>query len=390
MTDVSTESELTAIDEVVELVAKHATWAEQNRRLHPEVIDVLEDAGVFRMRTPKRYGGTEASAANLLDTSAALARAHGSTGWVASVYWIPTFMACMLSDDAQDEIFIQPDVRICGTLSPGGMAVGSGSDLILNGQWGFVSGALHADWMEVIAVRVDAGGEPEPFLALVPIAELQIVDDWNVYGLAGTGSVTVVAEQVRVPTHRVLPLGAVLTEQYASVANRDSAIYRNPLLPVAAASSVGVPLGIAQAAHDTFMRRLPDRQITYTAYQSQAEAPLTHLQVAEATLTLDEAQFHAQRLTSDVDSRGVSGTSWALSDRVRARVDMAATCRRSLETVEVLAGASGGSSVYRHVDIQRHRADLQAINLHALMNPSTNLELFGRIACGQEPNTMYL
>ncbi|MUN42841.1 acyl-CoA dehydrogenase, partial [Actinomadura sp. NEAU-AAG5] len=35
-------------------------------------------------------------------------------------------------------------------------------------------------------------------------------------------------------------------------------------------------------------------------------------------------------------------------------------------------------------------ADVQAVNLHALMNPETNAELHGRILCDQEPNTLYI
>ncbi|MFD8955322.1 acyl-CoA dehydrogenase, partial [Streptomyces xanthophaeus] len=52
--------------------------------------------------------------------------------------------------------------------------------------------------------------------------------------------------------------------------------------------------------------------------------------------------------------------------------------------------ASGGSSIYNDVPIQRVQRDAQSITLHALMNPSTNLELYGRVLCGQGPNTLYV
>ncbi|WP_337662007.1 hypothetical protein [Actinoalloteichus sp. AHMU CJ021] len=133
-------------------------------------------------------------------------------------------------------------------------------------------------------------------------------------------------------------------------------------------------VGLARAAREGFLRRLPTRKITYTAYESQRDAPLTHLQVAEASMKVDQAEFHARRLTSLVDASGVD-QEWDLLDRVRARADMGATCRLAKEAVDVLASASGGSSIYEDVPMQRIVRDVQAMTLHALMNPNTNAEL---------------
>jgi alkylation response protein AidB-like acyl-CoA dehydrogenase len=69
---------------------------------------------------------------------------------------------------------------------------------------------------------------------------------------------------------------------------------------------------------------------------------------------------------------------------------MGATCRLAKEAVDILAGASGGSSIYLDVPIQRFLRDIQAINLHALMHPNTNFELYGRVLCGLEPDTLYI
>ena len=40
--------------------------------------------------------------------------------------------------------------------------------------------------------------------------------------------------------------------------------------------------------------------------------------------------------------------------------------------------------------MQRVVRDMYAVNLHALMVPSTNLELYGRVLCGLEPNSPYI
>ncbi len=367
-----------------------AASAEEERRLPEESIEALADAGVFRMRVPRRYGGYECDTRTLLEVATELGKADGSHSWTASVYWIPTWMACLFPDEVQDEVFATPDVRICGTLSPSAMAAPVDGGVVVNGKWGFISGALHSHWQEVIAILAGDDHEPYPIMALVPISDLTIVDDWHTSGLKATGSVSTVAEDLFVPKERVLPLPAVLEGKHASKTNAGSPAYRARLLPVASASSVGTALGLAMGAKEEFLQRLPGRKITYTSYENQNEAPLTHLQVADAAMKIDEAEFHAQRLTGVVDEKGAEGAPWTVEERVKARADMGAVCRLAKEAVDVLATASGGSSIYQDVRIQRINRDIQAINLHALMHPDTNAELYGRVLCNLEPNTAYL
>lgn len=372
------------------VLRNNALWQERNRRLHDETIEVLADAGIFQLRMPKRYGGYEADTETLVDVATELGRFDGSAAWVTSVYWIPGWMACMFPDEVLDEVFATEDVRICGTLSPSAFAKETTGGVVLNGKWGFISGALHSQWQVAIAVQVPDEGEPYPIVAMVPMSDLHIVDDWATSGLCGTGSVSTVAKDVFVPKERVLPLPVVLQGQTTSEQNADIPAYRAPLLPVASASSVGTAVGLAKGARDIFQQRLANRKITYTGYEKQSEAPVTHLEVAEATLKIDQADFHAHRLARLVDTKSIAGSEWKLDERAQARADMGAVCRLAKEAVDILAGASGGSSIYLDVPIQRHLRDIHAINLHALMHPSTNLELYGRVLCGLEPNTLYI
>ncbi|TDV41067.1 acyl-CoA dehydrogenase family protein [Actinophytocola oryzae] len=390
-TTIPTRDELVRkASELIPLLRRHASWTEENRRLHDETVEALADAGVFRLRRPKHFGGYEVDSQTLVDIGTALGQGCGSTSWVASVYWIPTWMASQFPDEVQDEVFATPDVRICGTLSPSGMAAPVDGGVVVNGKWGFISGAHHAQWQEIIAILIPPDGQPYPIMALVPMSDLLVVDDWDTSGLRGTGSVSTVAKDLFVPAERILPLPVVLQGQTASKRNANSTVYRAPLLPVAAASSVGTIVGMAKGARDVFLKRLPERKITYTGYESQREAPITHFQVAEATMRIDEAEFHAQRTAKLVDAKGAEGTEWKLEERARTRADIGAVVRLAKDAIDILATASGGSSIYSGIPIQRINRDIQAVNLHALMHPNTNTELYGRVLCGLEPNTLYI
>jgi alkylation response protein AidB-like acyl-CoA dehydrogenase len=384
------EDHVRRASELVPLLRRHAAWAEQNRRLHDEVIAALADAGIFRLRQPERYGGYEADTSTLVDVAAELGRGDGSVAWVTSVYWIPGYMACLFPDHVQDEVFATPDTRVCGTLSPSATALPAKGGVRVTGKWQFISGAHHAHWQEIIAILVPGTGEPYPIVGLAPMSDILIVDDWDTPVLAGTGSVSTVAKDLFIPQDRIIPLAAVVEGNGASVTNAASPAYRGPLLPVASATSTGTLIGLGRGARESFFRRLPDRKISYTTYDSQAEAPLTHLQVADAAMKLDEAEFHARRLADLVDRKGAENSRWTIEERVLARADMGTTVRLTKEAVDTFADASGGTSIYSDQPIQRIAREVQAISLHALMHPSTNAELYGRILCGVEPNTQYL
>ncbi|MCW2877877.1 MAG: Acyl-CoA dehydrogenase, type 2, C-terminal domain [Sphaerisporangium sp.] len=376
--------------ELVPLFQKNAAWGEENRRIAPESIEALTDAGLLKLRVPHRYGGYESDMRTVVDVIAEVARGDGSTSWTLAVWAISTWMVGLFPDEVQDEIFSTPDVRVSGILSPSAVAVPTEGGVILNGKWSFNTGSQQSHWNTNAAVLATPDGGYEPIMVAIPIADLVIVDDWYTAGLKGTGSVTTIAQDLFVPQARVLPMIPVLQGRHSSERNAGSSIWRAPFMPTACTTVSAPALGLAKAAKDAFFERLPGRKITYTDYTSQNEAPITHLQVAEATVKIDEAEFHAYRAASMLDTKAPAGEPWTLEERARVRLDLGAVCQRAKEAVDILNTASGGSSIYSNVPIQRIERDVQTLNLHAILHPNTNFELYGRILCGLEPNTQFL
>lgn len=375
--------------ELVPLIARNAGKAEENRRLADETIDALVDAGILRMRVPNRYGGYESDMTTVVDVLAELARGDGSTSWVTSVFAISSWMVGLFPDHVQDEVFADPDVRITGILSPTAMATPTDGGVIVNGKWSFNTGSLHAKWNANAAVLAGPDGQFQPIMTLIPMEQLQIIDDWHTAGLRGTGSISTVAENVFLPNDRVLQMGPVIAGIHQAQGDY-APIWKAPFMPTACATVTATALGLAKAAKEAFFERLPGRKITYTSYESQQDAPITHLQVAEATQYIDEADFHAHRAAGLLDAKAPSGEPWTLEERARVRLDLGAVCSRAKQAIDILNTASGGSSIYQHVPIQRIERDIQTLNLHAILHPNTNLELYGRVLCGLEPNTHYI
>jgi alkylation response protein AidB-like acyl-CoA dehydrogenase len=371
---------------IVPLLRANAQRADSDRRLPPENIEALADAGVFRITLPRRFGGYELPLTTQVEVLAEVARGCGSTSWVAAVHSVGTWIVCLFPDETQDEVFTTPDVRVSVVGSPSGIARPVDGGYRVTGRWPFSTGSLDAHWAYVGAV-IEGQSLPDGHLGvLMPYEELTIDDDWQVTGLRGTGSCTTVAEDVFVPERRVFPMPYAQEGRYLSERNADIPLYRAAFGPFIAANSNGTPLGLGRAGLEAYLERLPGRAITFTQYMERREAPVTHLQVGEAAIRLESAAYHARRGAEIVDQAAASNTPLTIEDRARVRMDLAWTTELARTAVQLLQEGSGATSIHEDVPIQRIWRDISALSLHAILHPKTNLELYGRVLCGLEPN----
>ncbi len=376
----SVENVVDRAEALVPMLRENAAATERARRVLPEHFEALSEAGVFKMAAPKRFGGFEADFQTQCDVLAHIARGCPSTSWVSTIFSAMAWLAGTFSDEAQEEIFATGDPRIAGAFSFTGTSVRKNGDLVVNGRWPFNTGCHGAEWT-FLNTLLETDGEPVPTAVFVRSSDLEILDDWDASGMAGTGSNTVVAEDVVVPAYRSHPTFDLIAGAYPRSASSGNPFFAYQTAPVLVVNAGGTPLGIAQGALEAFLERLPGRQITYTSYASQAEAPITHLQVAQAALTIDSADSHVRRATALMDE-----TPGALSvdDRIKARAHIGYATGLAREAVDTLFYASGASSIQSHVPIQRFQRDIQALSNHAIMLPWTNVEMYGRHLCGVE------
>jgi alkylation response protein AidB-like acyl-CoA dehydrogenase len=376
---------------IVPILRAHAAAGDKNRRMAEATVDAMAEAGIFRMQLPVHFGGYECDTKTTAAVGVHLGRGDGSAAFCVSAWWVMTWAISHFPDEVQEEVFADPDVRICGTLVPSGTAEVVDGGVVVSGEWGFNSGAWHSQWkMLSTMVPTPDGNDVAPIMAIVPMTDLKIIDDWDVAGLRATGSVTTVAENVFIPAARYQSIPAVMRQEFDQNRNSDTPIYRGPVVGVLSAINTGKMVGLAKAAQEAFFERLTDRPIAHTTYTRQAEAPVVHLQVAEAAMKIEEAESHSRELAAMVDGKNEADESWTTLERAYCRVVVGRVAQLSLEAVNIFNMASGASSIYTNMPIQRIQRDIQAINIHALNLPSKNLELYGRILCGQEPNTFFI
>lgn len=370
-------------------LAEKASESYELRRPADAAIESLESNGLTRMALPLDRGGDRAPMSAQYDVIASLAEGDGSVSWVASVYNAVGHMICAFGDEALDEYLASDKPRSAGVFSVTGTTKKVDGGYVVSGKWAFATGQHHAGWIVVPAINPDdpAAG---PIAFLVPKSEFTVHDDWYVSGLVATGSNAVSLTETFVPEHRAIPFMNIVTGQYRESSFSNDPYYSQPFVPFMCGISVGTGIGLGRAALRLFEERVGKRAITYTNYTKQAEAPVTHFQLAEARMKLDQAEFHARRLTSTFDHHVDTGQAWDIETRVRCRADVAWAMKLAREACEITEHGSGASAIHYKDPLPKVLRDIRAISVHAFLLHSTNAELYGRVLAGLDPEVPFI
>jgi 3-hydroxy-9,10-secoandrosta-1,3,5(10)-triene-9,17-dione monooxygenase len=218
--------------------------------------------------------------------------------------------------------------------------------------------------------------------ALFPISEVQILDDWDTIGVRGSGSSSVAVRDVFVPDIRVTRADSAQPGKYKSVQLEHEWLYRAAFVPLGQIIIAFPALGAGLGALDVFMAQLPKRAITYSPYAKQGEAPVTHLQLGEASAKIDAARMIIEHSADEIERHAKAGGAIDQMTQARIRRDAGFASRLIWEGIDILAGASGGSFARVSNPLNRIWRDARVAGLHATLVPSTVYELYGRMMCG--------
>ncbi|WPN44576.1 acyl-CoA dehydrogenase family protein [Pseudomonas sp. P8_241] len=364
-------------------------------RLPAETIADLEAGGLLSMTTPRRFGGEAVSVRTFLNVVAELGRADAGVAWVTALTNVTTWCAAtFFGAEAAEEVFggAKP-ARVTGVLSPRKAVVKKveGGYLIEEGLWGFNSGIYHATWDMLGIPLVDATGKVvDQGVALIPVEQIEILNDWNVIGISGSGSSSVSVKNVFVPNARIGSVTRAIEGDYPSSHLADEPLFQTACMPMLAIILAFPALGLGVAALETFLETLPRRSIQYSWYAKQSEAPITHLQVGEASAKIDAARAILERHADAMDAGAASGVYMDFLERAKVRRDVGYAEKLIWEAVDMLASASGGSLASANNPMTKIWQDARIASLHGIVTPNTNFETYGRILCGMTPGTPFI
>ena len=366
--------------------------AEQNpdaRRVPDESIEDLKQNGLFSVIQSTRNGGHDTDMVTQLDVMAVLSEGCPSTAWVVGVGHAHSWLINHLPAEAQDDIYgDDPTQLVSAVIAPRGRAVKVDGGYKVSGFWPFGSGCEHSNnWVLLGAELFDEDGNKlDEGDFVVPTHEVEIRDDWHVTGLKSSGSCSMVGQDIFVPEHRFVSLPSVIDGTSPGRELHDGWLATAAAVPILSQCVAGAALGATRSALAFYKDLIPGKIVAYTD-EVQMEQPTTHRQYAEAAMLADEGEMLLYRTANLIDEYARKGEEMPHILRARCRMDCAQGVRRCLEAVQILFLASGGSGIKKTSRLGSILADLQAANMHGILNLETNQEMYGRVLLGLEPNT---
>ena len=373
----STSSPVDRARQAAAVIGPLAPEIEAARRLPPEVVQALVEAGVFKLLVPRALGGSEGSLETLLSVLEELARADGSAGWVAMIGASSALMCGFLDEETAREVYGPVDAITCGTFAPFGRATIVDGGFRVSGRWPFASGSLHAQWVmggaAVEGAEKQPKGAPNIRSMLFRRDEIRVLDTWDVSGLCGTGSNDFEVENVFVPGARAFSL---LTDR----PRQAGPIFLQPFFGVLASGVAAVTLGIARAAIDALIELARKKQPP-GARRSLAHREVVQLEVGRAEAELGAARAFlfdsAARSAAEVAATGAA----SLATRARMRLAASHAGTAAARAVDRMYEAGGGTSIYSKSPLQRHFRDIHTATQHLMISPTITTTV-GRLLLG--------
>jgi alkylation response protein AidB-like acyl-CoA dehydrogenase len=365
-------------------IRARARQVDSDRLVPVETIRELIEAGLFGVVMPRALGGSELGFETLVRTTVEIASACGSSGWVYGVLAGHSWLINLFPIEAQREIYQNPSALIATLFRFGGQVkVVPGGYQLTGGEGRFCSGIDYADWVIVGSQVVREGAASEPRFFVIPRSVIdEVVDDWYVAGMRGTGSKTIRVAEVFIPEHRSVST-AEMAAGSAGARFHGSPIYRMSWRGIAPYSLVGVPIGVARAAVASFAESLQKSMTKFTAEQT-AEQSTTFARLAVAAADVDAAFAtvieNARRLDEAKDPTDITPEQHARVPR-----DWSYAAQRSRNAVSSLFEAAGGGAAYNSSDIQRLWRDANASAQHVAFNWDNAMTTYGRARTGVAP-----
>ncbi|MFI6215772.1 3-hydroxy-9,10-secoandrosta-1,3,5(10)-triene-9,17-dione monooxygenase oxygenase subunit [Nocardia brasiliensis] len=366
------------VDALLPTLRERAQEAEDLRRIPDESMKALQETGFFRLLQPKQWGGHAADPVVFYDTVRKIASACGSTGWVAGIVGVHNWHLALFAQQAQEDVWGEDtEVRISSSYAPMGAGVVTDGGYLVNGAWAWSSGCDHATWA-VLGGPVIKDGKPVDFGSfLIPRDDYRIDDVWNVVGLRGTGSNTVVVKDIFVPLHRFLSFRAMSEMKSPGLEQNTDPVYKMPWGTIHP-TTISTPIvGMAYGAYEAHVEHQGKRVRAAYAGEKAKDDPFAKVRIAEASSDIDAAWRQLSGNVADEYALLAAGQEVPFDLRVRARRDQVRATGRSIAAIDKLFESSGATALANGTPLQRFWRDAHAGRVHAANDPERAYLMYG-------------
>jgi 3-hydroxy-9,10-secoandrosta-1,3,5(10)-triene-9,17-dione monooxygenase len=359
--------------ELVPVLRERASRTEAQRQLPAETVRDLIDAEIIRIGVPDRFGGLGIEYDAMFEIAWELGRGCGASAWCYALWTVHALLAGYFPPEGQAEFFAHgPNTLASSSFNP----IGKSAEQVTNGyrvsgHWEFSSGCDASTWAELGATT------PRGLVwLLVPRCDYEIVDNWYVTGLSGSGSKDIIIRDAFVPDHRVLSPDTAGNGDWNGWDLHGQARYRVPLRCLLGWDLLAPLIGMVRGCIDEF---IATGKLRSGPAGRAADSPAMQIRLAEASAEVAAAQSLLLSDLREMLARGGEGDRFTDLDRARYQRDRAFGTKLCLQAVNRLFEASGGHAIFQSAPIQRFYRDAQAATHRETMLLDVAGQNYGRL-----------
>ena len=374
--NITIEQILEGAENVGRLAEQEAQQAEKNASISANVVNLIKETQISRLMLPKKYGGPQVDLKTFAKVVRTVANYNMSAAWLTYLYPLHNMLPAYLPSKGADEIVDQGGL-ICDIFAALGTAEKDGDGYRISGQWDFVSGVLHSDWVGVgVKIQLPGSTEPETCLPILKTSEVQIVENWDTFGLRGSGSNRVIADNVYVPMERILrPEVAEATrrppeEDY----DKEYPFYHVPFYPTFYLGFPNIALGGAERILSEF-KQLTEKRVRLMDGVRESESPRSQRVLAEMTTDFHAAEALMDKYISLLENYEKDGATTPLSEFFAIRTKVIKICTdiavRALLTL-------GGGALYKGGTMELFIRDILSVATHKTSLYEDSVAAYGK------------
>jgi indole-3-acetate monooxygenase len=353
----ATAPERLTIEAVCEHIAARRDEFARLSHVPKDVVALFKAAGIFRAGTPRKFGGDACPPSSFLRMIERIAEADGSAAWVASFGSANIYLAALPAATQAKLYATGPDQAFAGGLFPVQPAAVEPGGYRVNGRWKFASGCKGADWLGVgIGGVVSQGNKPRT--AVLRPADVEIVENWDVVGMEGTGSHDLVVRDAFVPEEWTFVRGGQPTV--------DEPLYRYPTIAYAGQVLAVVNLGIARAAL-TIVDHMSGGRKTNTGAPQLSDRAYFRIQLSKAEAKLRSVHAFFYETTDAVWEKILKGDDVTAADVSMLRLAATEAAYVGADVVQTAYRIAGIAAIYKANRLQQLMRDAMVVTQHAFL-----------------------
>jgi len=246
------------IGEAAEL---EAIEADHNSTISQRIADIIREEEIHRLILPKEFGFPQLDWRTFADMVSTVGYHNLSTAWLTYFFSVHNAWVSYYPKHIRDEVINQGGF-VADVFAPIGKVTPVEDGYIVSGRYNFVSGINYSDWVGVGAMmQFEDSDKPERVGVLLKVSDLEVVKTWDSLGLRGSGSNTLIVDDIFVKPDAILRFSKIIEKSQPAYEDfdQDYLFYNTPFYPGFYIGFAAMAVGGAERVLDEFEKHTAGR-----------------------------------------------------------------------------------------------------------------------------------